>query len=747
METPGVNVNYWWFGQVVDKANWQKPILGELHKMSDVKGEMYTYKVRIIGRHDPNKNFITDKDLFNASVVLPVTAGSGHGGSSQTPNIKQGAYVAGFYSDGEDGNQPVISFILPNNPQSNLLKTDPEEGFVPRSGYFGNGGQIPISTPNIEIAFNMNGLIENADPNSQSVSKRDQQIDGSRYFYVPKTRACEGPSGPLKGIQKYIGEALFVVHFARTGILGTASDLGSILETQLNYIKEKVTVLTKTLIDSIRSFVIHSINQKLKDFLSTIEPHIRIKYSEEFTKIVDLIFCIFQKIIRRLFPLVGQLFDQIVGNFITAPICAAETFFAGMLSEMFNELTQGINNFIQPLGLSDIANNIFSGLSIVIGILEYLSCEDEIDCQMNEQWSILAGPKNFIDDIKGNIDNEIKNYTNSLFELTSVRNSGVTTGISTTASVIDIVSCNTSQLLCGPPTVTFFSNSGSGAEANAVISARGSIIGFDILSGGQGYTTPPTVQIEDGCGNGSGAVAIPIMNNGSVQNIAVIDTGAGYLPYPDGSTGGNGYVFSYPDETVRYNTKQNEYTIHECNTTINVLKDDLVYIKTLGIASVYDAQGNVLQSIIGKGPTTPITIKENGTLTTPPCSTEEPINKEGPASDNSYPVVNELEDIILTNCGFGYLNGDKIEITPANGAELSAIFDERGCVKDVAILNKGFGFTEMPKITIKSETGANANLIPLLKVSRIGDLNEKNDIIPPGTSVMRVVDCVGVVNR
>lgn len=146
----GKNEYYWFLGQVVDEVNWQGNINSKIHKRDDVPGWGYRYKIRIFGRDTRTKD-VPDDQLEMAEVVLPVTAGSGHAGSVQTPNIRQGAFVVGFYKDGMDATEPVITGILMNNSQTRLFGGDPEFGYEPRSGYLGKNGNKPVSTKNIHL--------------------------------------------------------------------------------------------------------------------------------------------------------------------------------------------------------------------------------------------------------------------------------------------------------------------------------------------------------------------------------------------------------------------------------------------------------------------------------------------------------------------------------------------------------------------------------------------------------------------
>jgi hypothetical protein len=52
--------------------------------------------------------------------MYPVTAGGGQGASGQTPNLRQGNMVFGFFLDGQEQQVPVIMGVLGNNAQTQL---------------------------------------------------------------------------------------------------------------------------------------------------------------------------------------------------------------------------------------------------------------------------------------------------------------------------------------------------------------------------------------------------------------------------------------------------------------------------------------------------------------------------------------------------------------------------------------------------------------------------------------------------
>ena len=111
----------WWVGQIADDSTWRENIsAGKIKSKNDTPGWGYRYKVRIIGLHDQGEASIKSEQLPWAQVMYPITAGGGQGGSFQTPALKQGNFVFGFFLDSQDQQVPVIMGVLGNNSQTVL---------------------------------------------------------------------------------------------------------------------------------------------------------------------------------------------------------------------------------------------------------------------------------------------------------------------------------------------------------------------------------------------------------------------------------------------------------------------------------------------------------------------------------------------------------------------------------------------------------------------------------------------------
>jgi hypothetical protein len=111
----------WWVGQIADDSTWRDNILpGKFENANQIPGWGRRYKVRIIGLHDQGETEIPSEQLPWAQVMYPVTAGGGQGASGQTPNLRQGNMVFGFFLDGQEQQVPVIMGVLGNNAQTSL---------------------------------------------------------------------------------------------------------------------------------------------------------------------------------------------------------------------------------------------------------------------------------------------------------------------------------------------------------------------------------------------------------------------------------------------------------------------------------------------------------------------------------------------------------------------------------------------------------------------------------------------------
>lgn len=106
----------WWIGRVESKESWSDNIQGETFtNVADIKGWGQRYKVRVFNWHTGDTNKVKPDQIPYMQVVMPVTAGSGHGGAATTPSIEAGSIAFGFFMDGMAGQEGYIVGLLGNS--------------------------------------------------------------------------------------------------------------------------------------------------------------------------------------------------------------------------------------------------------------------------------------------------------------------------------------------------------------------------------------------------------------------------------------------------------------------------------------------------------------------------------------------------------------------------------------------------------------------------------------------------------
>ena len=108
-----------------------------------------------------------------------------------------------------------------------------------------------------------------------------------------------------------------------------------------------------------------------------------------------------------------------------------------------------------------------------------------------------------------------------------------TATVSTTSAGVAIVTVTAGGNKYGSPYITFSGGGGSGAQAFVSGVANGVITEITVTDPGSGYTSNPTVTINDAAATGTGATAVCEIRRGQITAITVNSGGSGYSGVPD----------------------------------------------------------------------------------------------------------------------------------------------------------------------------------------------------------------------
>lgn len=540
----------------------------------------------------------------------------------------------------------------------------------------------------------------------------------------------------LEGLIKFVEDL-------KTGVLGEDNFLQTSQEF-LNQVQSKVSQVSQAiansitwLIDEIRKFIMRQVNSIVNNTIGNLYLNARYAVLEANDEALNLISCLFLEILSNLADIIADFLNEFIDSFLNTGLCVVESFLSSLLGSILPALLDSINSILGPISdligtTISLANDI---ISFVEGIIDFLSCDVTQLCPVTNEWNFLEGGIDSSQFTLSTLD------FNSIFESASAFADSVIalgdvpgditeslSGINaqeTIQSAIDSALDCVGLDECGVPTVSFWGADGSGTTGDVVVSAAGEVLGINIITPGTGYSTEPTVSIDDSCGTGTGAYGTAVIGeyideNGQTQ-VGVIDviinnSGYGYLPSPDGSVGGMGRTIASADQSL-------------------IRRDD-----TKKWEGPFDP-GEVVDIKVGdtvKLPGVPEYISdENTSITTPPA----PERISSNSSSSVYPVVTSIGGVHIDDPGFGFGEGDTITVIPDNGAEIVPVIGGNGRIIDVNIINPGIGFTTIPTLKLNTNTGYNATLIPILSFKRVGEDDAFS--VPVGTQLIQVVDCVG----
>ena len=724
----------WWIGRVAKRDTWFRENLG--NAFSGEQG--FRCKVRIIGYH-PFDDKLSENDLPWAQVMLDAASGNAANGSTML--LQGGETCVGFFLDGEDAQQPVIIGLLHRNANvkestdDELKRKEGEIQFKNAPLYTGNKipstnrpsskpkslPQIPAlpGTSTVEGTTNKAFCLWSDGPSSAAAAF---EIKNTKYVRIPSrcsndliggiTRIIQDFIAIVNTLEKSIGQFIDpllneIVDIANT-IKNIAGQIGGIVKQIINSIRDGII---KCLISLFKKFL--GLQKKTDPTHSLTGPVL-----QKATKtLLQQIFCIFEKLIDVMIDFVIKMLENMINGVINPTICAAEQAVSGILAKLMSlieELLEPILSGVQWLtgGLGTISGILNQASTLATEIYNFISC-DEIKCNKPSEWisSTSAALQRGSDDWTKQLEgvNILKGISKDL----STISSGISTGgldgydyngsnlsglnkiakglggdlssIEGAIASISLFGSNNSSFgecnektsnpqtqydlspvpfgykysYCIPPIAVAFGD-GNGAQLIPIVS-NGSIFSVEVIDGGSGYSSPLSIAIIDNSGYGQGAQVDAIVGvGGSITGAIVISGGSGYCP-------GN------------YNNVGIDTNITDVNTL--------------------------------------------------------------PITGISTSVVGNVDSVYIIAPGIGYTSGDTISIGTTT---ISPIITPNGSVVKVKLPNNfNQSFARPPIITINTNTGVGAEVIPVMKYTQQGIfVNKDSKSVIDQKQVINVVDCV-----
>lgn len=573
---------------------------------NDTEAWGYRCKVRIIGYHSFDRNELDDNDLPWAHVLSSAAEGSpAQGGFGKLPMLVGGETVLGFFLDGEEAQQPVVMSCFHRTPAVvNVENPNPFDPFPGSQGNLSKGSQAtrnkqqksgtvkepPTSTPKeSNLLFTSNdqilntvfstqedlgvGKIGGVDYSSVFSSSSTLNLAGSFYdkpiipvdqLYYDETAEKQfleefrEPVEPSNGcgnnlisqittqIQNFIR---FINGLERTslGFVDPVKNKIVDIKSEISSVSRIIASIMKLAINGMRDNVFKLIGTLFKELGIVTPPPLQIPVSEAAKNILNIIFCIFEKLFGPLIDFISNLLNGLIGRSTNVPRCASEETIGILISKLASMVDGALSSVLSGLdwlagGISKIAGTLIGGLNFINQLLSFLDC-DGLTCKTGTSWDPFSGitlpPSDNWANVINNIDilGGLGNDVDSAASLLSLFGSGDTPFKDCRKKIIDPQSqsdlmsmpLGTQFYKCLPPEVEIYGD-GIGAKAVAIVSSsEGSILTIKVTNPGRGYSYPPEVKIIDKSNYGKGAYAKSTINqNGNINSIYIVDPGKGY---------------------------------------------------------------------------------------------------------------------------------------------------------------------------------------------------------------------------
>ncbi len=399
----------WWIGQIADDSTWRDNIVpGKFEDKNAIPGWGRRYKVRIIGLHDQSEDTLKSDELPWAQVMYPITAGGGQSGASQTPNLRQGNFVFGFFLDGQEQQVPVIMGVLGNNAQTELqTKTGFNNGknFTPQSGYSETKepktGTAKETAPDegLVVVEGKTPTKENPDAIHQTTAgdvKRQEKLKEK----IPLLKPDDTVGSATKAIQTILDNLTQKINKylnAITSYIDAVSNVITDLQSLIADAACQIARYMKIIFDKIMQYVLKLLNKELTKAVSATPSSYRYLFGDIKEVLTELILCLYNKITEGLCDLIQGILDDLfkpeeleaidaegLNSCETTPevpICYAEDIVGQVISynkeeidDANNSLLDNINAFLEDIqdqiaGVSDSLSDITSLIGDISGSL------------------------------------------------------------------------------------------------------------------------------------------------------------------------------------------------------------------------------------------------------------------------------------------------------------------------------------------------------------------------------------------
>tara|TARA_A100001201_G_scaffold89209_4_gene78166 strand:+ start:11212 stop:14262 length:3051 start_codon:yes stop_codon:yes gene_type:complete len=517
--------------QIADEDSYLKTFPNRKFTQEGTGIMLRRYKIRICSMHDANTPI---NDLPWAYGQSPTSGLRGE--SVGTPFYPANTFVTVF-QDPESG-----LFYIDNVHANSVDVSELPSGIGLKDACAAGSGFIPGSANYFvpRTHYKDGGLVSYGEWGSIPRPSDDDDAQDLLNETVTLPSKCRKVN--TEGVNSEIEKLKKEVENIRTGLLGedsflqTSQNFVNDVQEQVNLKAASITRYLATFINEMRAWILRKVNAAVNNAVGGAPLSSRYIANEAADGAINTISCLFAQFLQNLEDLVAKLLKDLIDKIIGAGTCIIENILGSFIGQILNKLLGAINSILGPISslLGKVISFTTEVLDFIVSILDIFTCKIDNICPVTEEWNWLEGGNSANTSINFlNVFDSAKGIMESAENLVTPPNFDGNFNLDINAKeIVDnaVKSCGLGGIECGPPQLSFFGGRGTApATGNVIIGLAGEVIGVDLLSGGN-YTALPSIAFKDACGNGRGAIGIPVFGD-------PIDGGDGGAADPGGDDG------------------------------------------------------------------------------------------------------------------------------------------------------------------------------------------------------------------
>lgn len=576
---PTLESNYWfgaqgtrlWIGQV--EGDGRTDIGG--NKLID-KQESNRVKVRIMGYHSRSRKEVPPQNLPWATVMLPTTETVSRDSAGSMHGLENGMWVLGMFMDGESAQQPMVMGSIGivdagQTYEDRITDLGFSNDYVPRH---------PDKVLNNKSDSGGHGQSNRGcETGNKSANDKRQESDERQTFVIANGKCGTRP------------EQEFTVIFNDLfQFIGKNDKIGSLLvdKTTGNIVKSASLISTYTsrlgaaaigILGDIKQLVLNEFKRYFTKYI--IDPVIKalaLKPTKDSTVIwatdkvgealLEILKCLFKTVFEKVMNVILDIITGIIDDFLNTAFCMVADVIKTITSTITSGITQALGAFSKVASIIGKYGDWGGSWAKKLGELIALFCDGQLSCILGTgTFTTKEGdvPDNKVEaffnrtEVLGNLPGELEvGLFGSDSFLSTFENTKIIGGDGKVAK--GTLNCSKSNSFAFPAIPNLFfrgiknvldDSLGDFPAAIPAINSNGIIVGTVITNPGSNLSIDAEVSVIPYMGQGGNAVLTPIVENGVLTDIVVLNGGGGY-PYFDVSVSNAENVPTLPNGDPDY---------------------------------------------------------------------------------------------------------------------------------------------------------------------------------------------------